>query len=86
MKNTLETTRIYDNGGRSIDRYTAVYMHEVEQPGLYSARGMCEHPFSPQGFGCYTSAKPGRHLGKRIKLEELPKDCQELILQDLGGE
>ncbi len=82
MKSQLKNVRLYDNGGKTLDRYTAIYMDEVERPGLYSARGMSEQPFSPQGFGCYTSAMPGRHLGKRIKFEELPVDCQKLVLQD----
>lgn len=83
MKRSLENVRIYDNGGKTIDRFTAVYMFEIERPGIYGARGMCSHPFSPQGFGCYTSAMPGKHLGKRIKFEDLPNDCQKLIKQDL---
>lgn len=78
--------RIYDNGGRSFDRYTAVYMNLPERDGLFEARGMSKHPFSPQGFGCSCSAMPGRHLGKRIKLEELPKDCQKLVLEDIREE
>lgn len=76
--------RIYDNEGKTLDRFTAVYMTQPEsQPNTFDARGMSEHPFSPQGFGCSTSATPGRHLGKRIKLNELPKDCKKLVLQDL---
>jgi hypothetical protein len=76
--------RIYDNGGKTIDRYTVVYMDEPEhKPNTFNARGMSEHPFHPQGFGCSCTAMPGRHLGKRIKFEQLPTDCQKLIKQDL---
>lgn len=84
MKNEI---RCYDNGGKTLDRYTVVYMFDRWNPeniNVFGARGMCAHPCSPQGIGCYTSATPGRHLGKRIKFEELPKDCQELVLSDLG--
>ena len=85
MKNLNKLVRLYDNGGKTFDRYTAVYMNEPEyQPNTFAARGMSEHPFSPQGFGCSCTAMPGRHLGKRIKFEDLPKDCQRLVLQDLG--
>lgn len=84
MKNNLmKKVKIYDNGGKTIDRYTAVYTHLIEKPRLYSARGMSENPFHPQGFGCWTSAMLGRHLGKRIEFKNLPKDCQTLVLQDL---
>jgi hypothetical protein len=79
----LKHVRIYDNGGKTLDRYTAIYMNQPEyQPKTYSARGMSSYPFSPHGFGCSTIATPGRHLGKRISFAELPPDCQKLVLQD----
>jgi hypothetical protein len=82
---TLRDVRIYDNGGKTIDRYTAVYMNLPERkPGEFSAVGMCERPFSPQGFGQHCTAMAGRHLGKRIKFEALPNDCQKLIEQDIA--
>lgn len=80
----MENIRIYDNGGRTYDRYTVVYMKEPEtRPGTFAARGMSEHPFHPQGFGQYCAAMPGRHLGKRIAFDQLPTDCQRLVQQDL---
>lgn len=45
--------RIYDNGGETIDRYTAVftgrYGHKTAGQTLYLA--MNARPFHPQGFG-----------------------------------
>ena len=82
----MKTIRIYDNGGKTLDRYTAVYMGWPEGRGLYAARGMSEHPCHPQGFGQFCSAMPGRHLGKRITFAELPTDCQRLIQSDLDGD
>jgi hypothetical protein len=83
----MKNIRCYDNGGKTLDRYTVVYMNEPEHsPETFAARGMSERPFHPQGFGQYCIAMPGRHLGKRIKFEELPADCQKLVLQDLGYE
>lgn len=79
----MKNVKIYDNGGKTFDRYTAVYLDQPEAAGLYGARGMSEHPFYAQGFGMYCSAMPGKHLGKRIKFEELPADCQKLVKQDL---
>jgi hypothetical protein len=83
---------IYDNGGKTFDRYTVVY-DLVERPAiptrkekaLYFCVGMSKQPFHPQGFGQHSSANLGRHLGKRIKFEQLPLDCQKLVKQDLGG-
>lgn len=79
----MKNVRIYDNGGKTFDRFTAVYMNQPESLGLYGARGMSENPFHPQGFGMYCSAMPGRHLGKRIAFEQLPPDCQRLVLTDM---
>jgi hypothetical protein len=82
--NKLKQIKIYDNNGKTLDRYTAVYMFSPEnQANTYSARAMSERPFHPQGFGQYCTAMPGRHLGKRIKFLDLPSDCQKLILQDI---
>jgi len=75
--------QIYDNGGKTFDRYTAVYLWDRERSGVYGCRGMSEHPYHPQGFGQFSSAEPGRHLGKRIKYGDLPPDCQRLVLGDL---
>lgn len=78
--------RIYDNGGETIDRYTVVYMDEPERShGNFAARAMSEDPFHPLGFGQWCSATPGPHLGRRIKFEDLPTDCQKLVLQDVGN-
>lgn len=79
-----DQVRFYDNGGKTLDRYTAVYLCWPEhRPNTFDARGMSEKPFSPQGFGCSCTATPGKHLGKRIKFADLPHDCQRLVLQDL---
>lgn len=79
--------RIYDNGGKTRDRYTVIYMYLYEsghgRNKKFGARGMCSNPTSPQGIGCYVSANPGRHLGRRIKLEDLPKQARDLVLFDL---
>jgi hypothetical protein len=75
----------YDNGGKTCDRYTVVYLSFPEgHRGLYSARAMNERPFHPQGFGQSTScAYPIRTIGRRIPFSFLPEDCQKLVKQDL---
>lgn len=75
---------IYDNGGETFDRYTAVYLNQMETDTLYGARGMSEYPCHPQGVGMYCTATPGKHLGKLVRFEDLPIDCRQLILEDLS--
>jgi len=83
--------RCYDNGGRSIDRYTVIftghYTHKTGHAFWYLA--MNSEPFHPLGFGQhgesnYTPIDRPRysHLGKKIKFEDLPEDCQKLVKQD----
>ncbi len=79
-----DKVRIYDNGGKTFDRYTVVFMDQPEcRPGMFAALGMSENPFHPQGFGQHCQAMPGRHLGKRITLDQLPEDCRKLVKQEL---
>jgi hypothetical protein len=76
--------RVYDNGGKTYDRYTVVYMAEPErQAKLFASIGMSEYPFHPQGFGQHGTAMPGKHLGRRILFTALPEDCQRLVNRDL---
>jgi hypothetical protein len=76
----------YDDG-KSIDRYTVVYLDQPEtRPGTFAAVGMSGLPFHPQGIGQHCTAMPGRHLGKRIKFQDLPEDCRRLVEQDLKPE
>jgi hypothetical protein len=78
--------RCYDNGGETLDRFTVIYMDDFQyEPGIYSTRAMSVEPNSPSGFGQMCTAQPGRHLGLRVKLKDLPKACQDLVASDLRG-
>jgi hypothetical protein len=78
----MANIRIYDNGGKSFDRYTAIDIDRPErQVNMFSAIGFSADPFHPQGFGQHTSAMPGRHLGKRVKLADLPPDARKFVEQ-----
>ena len=79
--------RCYDNGGKTCDRYTVVYMDQQHpQEGVFESVGMNGAPFHPQGFGQHGGAMPGKHLGRRVPFESLPADCQKLVRQDLSTE
>lgn len=81
--------RLYDNGGDTFDRYTAVftgrYRHKTAGDFVYI--GMSTHPFHPQGYGQHgASNRPidrprYAHLGKRIPWDQLPPDCQRCVRQ-----
>lgn len=81
--------RCYDNGGETIDRYTVVFTRLGNKLG----RGTCLYlamnaaPFHPQGFGqhgestCPIDRPSYGHLGKKIRFEDLPADCQKCVWQ-----
>jgi hypothetical protein len=74
------------------DRYTVVYLDEVDDGGRVACIDMSEHPFHPQGFGMHSEmpveyvAYRGRGgvFKKRIAFADLPPDCQRLVLRDLA--
>jgi hypothetical protein len=80
--------RIYDNGGETFDRYTVVFTGNYQGRDGCEYVGMSANPFHPQGFGQhgwnetvidYPSYK---HLGKKIKFQDLPEACKELVIRD----
>ena len=80
--------RIYDDGGKTIDRYTVVFTGNYKGRNGCDYVGMSEHPYHPQGFGQHgwsemriDRPKYG-HLGKKIKFTDLPKDCQRAVIDD----
>jgi len=76
--------RCYDNGGKTMDRYTIVYT------GNYKGRNGCDYfgcnayPF--QGIGIHDTSptiidKPSySHLGKKVKFETLPDDVKTAVM------
>lgn len=74
---------VYDNFDKTFDRYTVIYKDQPQGKGLYASRGMSVFPCHPQGFGMYSLAMPGRHLGEKIDFSMLPIDCQKLVFSDL---
>lgn len=81
---------VYDNGGKTIDRYTVVYTpYECEGKRYFPYLGMSELPFHPQGFGQHGELKSRytRGPGERVlAFSQLPDDCRRAVLQDLAEE
>ncbi len=79
--------RVYDNGGETMDRYTIVftgnYTHNTG--GQHWYLGMSQNPFL--GVGSHGSSdnqidKPSyKHLGKKIKFDNLTEQCKECVMQ-----
>jgi len=76
--------KCYDNGGESLDRFTIVYMERIAfGENAYESRSMCDSPKHPCGVSLYATVDDGTHLGKAIRFEDLPIDCQKVVNEDL---
>lgn len=74
----VDALRVYDNGGKSIDRYTVVGVDgETDSQSMKSMLGL-----SPggQAFSQYCFGHEGRHLGKRVPFASLDADTRAHIL------
>ena len=80
IKKPKEVIGVYDNGGRTIDRYTVV-LNESGGFGLYGCFGLSN---DPRFFSQYSSCMIGAHLGKRIGWKNLPAILKEHVIDRLG--
>ncbi len=77
--------KVYDNGGETFDRFTVVYLDEIERETkdgiLYSCLGMSSDPFNPLGYAQHSSAMIGDHLGREIPFSSMPEDCRTCAIR-----
>jgi hypothetical protein len=71
----------YDNGGETLDRYTIVFntFHDYKKTlreCLALSKGDEDGFF---GFSQFSSCQLGKHLGKKLKFEQLPEHVQKHI-------
>lgn len=80
--------RCYDNHGETLDRYTVCFTDRYTNKtgGWFWNLGMSSNPFSPQGIGQHGESEEQidrpvySHLGKKINFDQLPPDCQKLVI------
>lgn len=84
---------IYDNGGKSFDRYTVFYKEPIAGTEFHDMwigyRGMSEFPASAQGFGIYGELEAYKVAQYRAsvyresaKWSSLPADVQAVVRAD----
>ena len=78
---------VYDNGGKSYDRYTIIYKEklEFEDKSYFQFFACNEDPCHPQGFGQHGELKeiPRHALGKKITFEVLPNAVKRYIINEI---
>lgn len=75
--------RIYDNGGKTLDRYTVCF----DAPSVEGGESFVECLGCSEGGRAYSefsAAQEGRHLGKRVKLASLSPETQAHIRSRLA--
>lgn len=76
--------RIFDSGGKTIDRYTVLL--KSDRPGDYLA--LSDNPDHPQGFSQFGHGLIGKserdELGDHIKFKDLPGNVQKHIIRRLS--
>jgi len=80
--------RCYDNGGKSVDRYTVVFTGNYKGRCGCDILAMSSNPFHPQGVGMHENYNQVidqprySHLGKKISFTDLPQACQISVIRD----
>jgi len=94
-KGKPKNVRIYDNGGvdagGSLDCYTVIFSglwkgKPVGYTQLLSMNACPTHPQMGIGMHCEYQGEVDRpsygHLGKKISFDDLPAECQKVVLED----
>lgn len=78
----MKITAIYDNGGKTLDRFTVITdqpeYDSHNTPNLFMALGLS---MDGDGFSQFCTAVPGRHLGRRVQFETLSANTQAHIVR-----
>jgi hypothetical protein len=81
--------RIYDAGDKFVDHYTIAFKGYY-LPGygmIYPYLSSSDAPYHPGGVGLHGESRTfmkGRHLGKRVRFEELPAQVREFITDNIA--
>lgn len=79
----MATVRLFDNGGETFDRYTAIFRDANDDYVGY--RGMSADPFHPQGFGIWDDGDVSGTMARdeEIPVTSAPEAVQRCIASDL---
>lgn len=77
----MKITAIYDNGGRTLDRYTVL----TNQPYNETFRMALGIGSDPSDFSQWTGVSVGTHLGVAVAFEALSGKLQEHITRRVFG-
>lgn len=75
--------KVYDNGGKTADRYTVIISRQAMGRTVYDIYNMSADPLDPQGVNMYDFTARSLHelpyMGLRMKVQALPEDVIRAI-------
>lgn len=77
----LRIIGVYDNGGRTADRYTVVFdeRHRTDEGISHLCLALSKDCNMPNGVCMTAYTEPGSYLGKKIKFSDLPETVQNCV-------
>jgi hypothetical protein len=81
MQNEGTDVRVYDNGGRTFDRYTVIF----DSGDDVYALGIGDTGNVPNGFCMTVEAVEGPHLGREIDLEDMTPAARKAVEEELAS-
>ncbi len=84
MNNQIHS--IYDNGNKTIDRYTVFTIYEECNGKYREALCLSDNPTHPLGFSQFSYGTPGEHCGKPVSFDDLPENIQQHINSRLSND
>ena len=76
----LKIQSVYDNGGKTIDRYTITFY------GTNMMLGLSSDPDFSQGVSNWGEGIKGKHLDKKISFKKLPKNIQKHVMRRISDD
>jgi hypothetical protein len=73
----MQSIRVYDNGGKTIDRYTVVCLDEPTRQGMHTCLAL--DGVGGKQFSQFSECMEGPHLGRRVSWKSLSKVTREHI-------
>lgn len=76
----MKIIAIYDNGGKSLDRYTIYFDTKFDVAGkLNDCLAVSDNCNSPLGFSQFAGGQLGPHNGVKIPFRKLPEHVQKHV-------
>jgi hypothetical protein len=81
LEQPKQVTAIYDNGGKTTDRYTFI-TEKTGKGALWEHLGTC---YNGRAFSQWGECTKGRHLGRKVEWSSLDPELQRHVTARMKG-